>query len=193
MESRMKEPHRKGVANRPDPESCAGGREVAGEALTGAHTGQPSSSEITSIGVPTLCYEGEGYRPDGDSREPLGHAAESKTLSMCGNSMRENRETPGAPLPATARDGRRRRFCRTSGVHVPGESDDLVVPTRRANKAGPWAAAEPAEGRGSREGTVLAADHAPDSEPELAGRLGGEATLRALLWRGCVIPERGAV
>ena len=51
----MKEPHRKGVANRSNPESCAGGGNIAGEALTGAHAGQPSSSEITSIGVPTLC------------------------------------------------------------------------------------------------------------------------------------------
>jgi hypothetical protein len=34
-------------------------------------------------------------------------AAESETLSMRGNSTRENRETPPAPLPITARDGRR--------------------------------------------------------------------------------------
>ena len=60
----MKEPHRKGVANRPDPESCAGGGNIAGEALTGAHAGQPLSSEITSIGVPTLWHEGEGHRED---------------------------------------------------------------------------------------------------------------------------------
>ena len=45
-EQRMKEPHRKVVANRPDPESCAGGGNIAGEALTGAHAGQPLSSEI---------------------------------------------------------------------------------------------------------------------------------------------------
>ena len=57
----MKEPHRKGVANRSNPESCAGDGNIAGEALTGAHAGQPSSSEITSIGVPTLSPEGEGH------------------------------------------------------------------------------------------------------------------------------------
>ena len=50
----MKEPYGKGVANHPDPESCAGDGNIAGEALTGAHAGQPLSSEITSIGVPTL-------------------------------------------------------------------------------------------------------------------------------------------
>ena len=65
MESRMQEPYRKGVANHPGPQSCAGGREVAGEALAGAHAGQPSSSEITSIGVPTLWNEGEGHTKDG--------------------------------------------------------------------------------------------------------------------------------
>jgi RNA-directed DNA polymerase len=43
----MQEPHKKGIANHLDPESCAGGGNVAGEALTGARAGQPLSSEIT--------------------------------------------------------------------------------------------------------------------------------------------------
>ncbi len=55
----MQEPRKKGLANQFDPESCAGDREVAGDALTGAHVGQPLSSEITSIGVPTLYGEGK--------------------------------------------------------------------------------------------------------------------------------------
>ncbi len=42
----MQEPHRKGVAIHPDPESCVGSRKDAGEALTGAHAGEVSSSEI---------------------------------------------------------------------------------------------------------------------------------------------------
>ena len=42
----MKEPHRKGIANHSNPESCADGGNIVGEALTGAHTGQPLSSEI---------------------------------------------------------------------------------------------------------------------------------------------------
>jgi hypothetical protein len=44
----MKEPHKKGPAIHLDPESCAGDRKVASEALTGAHAGQPLSSEITT-------------------------------------------------------------------------------------------------------------------------------------------------
>ncbi len=43
----MKEPHGEDPASHADPESCAGRRKVAGEALTGAHADQPSSCEIT--------------------------------------------------------------------------------------------------------------------------------------------------
>jgi len=35
------------------PESCAGSREIAREALTRENAGQPLSSEITLSGVPT--------------------------------------------------------------------------------------------------------------------------------------------
>ena len=41
----MKESHRKGVANHPDPESCATHRKVRREALTGAHAGWVLSLE----------------------------------------------------------------------------------------------------------------------------------------------------
>ena len=56
----MKESYGEGVASHTDPESCAVGREASGEALTGAHTDQPLSSEISSSRVPTLsdCVEG---------------------------------------------------------------------------------------------------------------------------------------
>jgi RNA-directed DNA polymerase len=42
----MKEPYRKGVAIHPGPESCAGGGNTTGEALTGGIAGQPLNSEI---------------------------------------------------------------------------------------------------------------------------------------------------
>jgi len=44
----MKEPHKKGVANHLGPESCAENSEFLGEALTGVHAGQVSSSEIST-------------------------------------------------------------------------------------------------------------------------------------------------
>ena len=46
----MKEPYRKGVANHPDLESCAGGGDSAGEALTEAAAGWVSSRERTRFG-----------------------------------------------------------------------------------------------------------------------------------------------
>ena len=42
----MKESYRKGVANRPDPESCVASRKATIEALTGAHAGWVLSCEI---------------------------------------------------------------------------------------------------------------------------------------------------
>ena len=167
----MQEPHKEGVANHLDPESCAGGREVAGEALAGAHAGQPLSSEITLIGVPTLYGEGEGNMKDGVNRESSGDAAESETLSMRGNSMRENRETSKTPSRVTDEGRPEKAFSRTSGVNVFEESDDLVVPTKRANNVGQPATAESVEGRRSREGTGLHANHVPDTVPESTGRL----------------------
>ena len=56
----MKESHRKGLANHPDPESCVGRRKVAGEALTGAQAGRPLSCEISPSRVPTVSEEPEG-------------------------------------------------------------------------------------------------------------------------------------
>ena len=44
----MKEPHKKGVAHHLGSESCTWVRKDAGEALTGAHTGEVLSSEITT-------------------------------------------------------------------------------------------------------------------------------------------------
>jgi len=46
----MQEPHEEGLANHLGPESCAGSREAAREALTGEDAGQPLSSEITILG-----------------------------------------------------------------------------------------------------------------------------------------------
>jgi hypothetical protein len=42
----MKEPHGEGVANQADLESCAGGGDIAGEALIVALAGRLSSREI---------------------------------------------------------------------------------------------------------------------------------------------------
>jgi len=96
-------------------------------------------------------------------REWLFDATESETPRTCGNSMRENRETPEAPPPDGGGDRPEKVYSRTPGMHVSGESDDPIVPTNPTNKTG-RPAAESAEGRGSTKGNALqtAADRAQD-------------------------------
>ena len=67
----MQEPHRKGLANHPDPESCVASREAAIEALTGAHAGRVLSCEIIATGVPTSFRMAEG-NTDGCAIQALG-------------------------------------------------------------------------------------------------------------------------
>ena len=81
--------------------------------------------------------------------------AESETLSMWRRSMCENREALRTP----ALDGGVGRSKKANGrnvdMHVCGESDGLVVPTKGANKAGVYAlAAESAEERRATKGNA---------------------------------------
>jgi len=97
------------------------------------------------------------------TREPLRDAAESKTLRMRGNSLHGNRETLEVPPPQG--EGRSEKASRTADMNASRESDGPIVPEKRANKAGPTAAAESVEGRGPTKGNdaqvLLAADTAP--------------------------------
>src|SRR5436189_3471538 len=94
----MQEPHKKGLANHLDPQSCADDRKVVGEALAGEHTGQPLSSEITTSVRRPSPDQGKATREAALNRKLFLGTAESETLSTCANSMRENRETPATPL-----------------------------------------------------------------------------------------------
>ena len=60
----MKEPYIEGVATHDDPESCAGSREGASEALTGVHTGRVLSREIISTGTLTPLTRAESHTSD---------------------------------------------------------------------------------------------------------------------------------
>ena len=160
----MKEPHRKGVANRPDPESCAGGGNIAGEALTGAHAGQPLSSEITSIGVPTLWNVGEGHVGGRDTRERPLDAAESENLSMRGNSMHENRETWRLPYRfRPARDGRGKAFAVARHVRLQGvgrsHSTDEAGEQSRPNGGGGGVRGGKGTDQGKRHSNLTRAGH----------------------------------
>ena len=127
----MKESYGEGLAPHTDPESCVCGRKAGGEALTGARTGQPLSSEINLSRTPTLLSEAEGHIGGGVTREPSTGPALSETLCTCGNSMHGNREIPRTPYP----DGEDGRFgkakSRTPNAHVLGKSDDCIVCARQ--------------------------------------------------------------
>jgi hypothetical protein len=121
----MKESYGKDPASHPDPESCVSGHKGAGEALTGAHVGQPSSCEIRSSGVPTLLSEAEGHTEGDVMGESSSDPAQSETLCMRGNSSHGKREIPRVPAGGAAgRPGK--VYDRTAGMHAPGKSDDRV-------------------------------------------------------------------
>jgi RNA-directed DNA polymerase len=123
----MKESHRKDLASHPDPESCGGGRKAAGEALTGAHAGQPLSCEIRWSGVPTPFPEAEGHTAASDQGEPAADPAQSQTLRMRGNSSHGSREVPQAPA-ADGVTGRPEKVKdRASGMYAWGKSDGSIV------------------------------------------------------------------
>ena len=90
-----------------------------------------------------------------ERRERSFDTAESETLGMWGNSMRENREASQAPTHDGV--GRSKKAnSRNFDMHVCEESDSLIVPTKRANKAGAQyaLAAESAEGRRLTKGNA---------------------------------------
>ena len=57
----MRTPDIEGVATRDGPESCAGTRKGAGEALTGVRAGRAIEPRNHHFGVPTLSHEAEGH------------------------------------------------------------------------------------------------------------------------------------
>jgi len=90
----MRESYREDPASHPDPESCVHGGDAMGEALTGAHAGQPLSCVIRTYGVPTPLSEAEGYTDGREHGERSADPAQSKTLRMRGNSLHGTREVP---------------------------------------------------------------------------------------------------
>ena len=102
----MKEPHRKDLASHSGPESCVGGGNSAGEALTGENTGREIELRNHYSGMPTLCSEGEGYTEGDNDGESPEDPAESKALRMCGHSLHGNRESQAAPRSFRVGQGR---------------------------------------------------------------------------------------
>jgi len=150
----MKESHGKDLASHPDPESCVDVGNGAGEALTGAHAGQPSSCEIRSSGVPTPLSEAEGSTRTNDNGELARDPAQSETLCMRGNSSPGNQEVPRTPAGDGPAGRSEKAKGRTADMNVRGKSDGRVVPGKPPNKAGTLPAAEVVEGRRSTVGNT---------------------------------------
>jgi RNA-directed DNA polymerase len=119
--------------------------------------------------VPTLSWQGEGNTMSDDHRKPLVDAAESEAPCMRGNSLRGNRETLETPLFQPSGGRSEKAHGQTSDMHVSRESDDSIVPEKRANKTGTNAAAESVEGRGSTKGNATRTLLAPDAAPGKRG------------------------
>src|SRR5262245_53816192 len=90
-----------------------------------------------------------------DRRERSFDTAESETLGMWGSSMRGNREALQTPALDGSVGRSKKAKSRKVEMHVCRESDGLIVPVKRANKAGGYAlAAESAEGRRATKGNA---------------------------------------
>jgi len=85
-----------------------------------------------------------------DRRERSFDTAESETLGMWGNSMRENREALQTPALDSSAGRSKKAKGRTVDMYVCGESDGLIVPAKRANKAGAEALAASPQREGGR-------------------------------------------
>jgi hypothetical protein len=132
----MREPDMEGVASHHGPVSCAGGGNVAGEASIGVRTGQPLSSEITSLGRRPRCNVGKAIRdvavfasgdPAPRSRRPCACAE-----ALCPRTGRPQRLPVG--LRPWGRSGKARG--RNPDMDAAGESDIGIVPGNVPNNAG---------------------------------------------------------
>jgi RNA-directed DNA polymerase len=106
-------------------------------------------------------------------RERSADSAQSETPGMYGNSTRENRETPSTPTADQVAGRSEKALSRESDMHVGGESDGRVVPTKCPNKGGE----PPAEGTEGRRPTKenIEQTTAPRTQSrtgELSGLLG---------------------
>jgi len=91
-----------GVATHTGPESCASGREVRGEALTGERIGQPSSRERVISRAPTSSTGRKATRSGAPARAS-DRPGVVEDPGMCARSLRGNREISS---PTTDPQGR---------------------------------------------------------------------------------------
>ncbi len=95
----MKESYGEGVATHTSPESCAGGGNTVGEALTGVRAGRVLSREIHAplrrvLRGADAVEVGGRQHPTHREREVRRDPARSETPGTHGNTSRGNREIP---------------------------------------------------------------------------------------------------
>jgi RNA-directed DNA polymerase len=132
----MKESHRKGVANHPDPESCAANRKVRREALTGAHAGWVLSPERANWSADAVKLSGR-QNERGRKREIPPGTTGSEASGMHGNSMHGNQEVPVPPAVLRKRRAGGGTHKGTPLMYGAGKSDRRVVPVKVPNKGDP--------------------------------------------------------
>jgi hypothetical protein len=103
----MRELYIEGLAIHGGPESCVGGREAVGEALTGVRAGRAIEprKDKSDRGADALTTGGRQHCWR-RFREPSADLAGSENLCMRGISMRENREVPRSPARLDGGAGR---------------------------------------------------------------------------------------
>src|SRR5262245_65764600 len=100
-----------------------------------------------------------------ETRERSFNTAESETLGMWGDSMRGNREALQTPTLDSSAGRSKKAKGRNVDMHVCGESDGLIVPAKRANKAGGMRWRRSPQGKEVDQGERTTSALVPDTEP----------------------------
>jgi len=149
----MQEPYGEGVASHTGPESCAGAREGAGEALTGVRAGRLSSRERSVVrGADAVFPCGRPHRVRRHTPGALGPRAVEDPVHAR-KLLAQELGDPSSDLDRWWRGPHRESFGSTTVMYGRGKSDRPVVlktPANNRDGAPPWA--ERVEGRGLAKG-----------------------------------------
>ena len=104
----MKESRIEGLASHDGPESCVSSCKGTGEALTGESAGRVLSREIHWVWGADAVFAGGRQHDQWRYRKSRVDLAWSKTPSMHGHSMRENREIHWLPAAMVLQDAKGR-------------------------------------------------------------------------------------
>jgi hypothetical protein len=156
------------------------------EAFTGERPGCLLSSEITFLRWPTQSCHGEGNTDVEHQRRVRcqPHGVEDHTHGR--KHPRGSWEIPETSL-SLEMDRSEKARSHNADMHVPGKSDSLVVPEKRANNAGQPTAAESVEERRLPKENVDQFAAAPDTEPIRRFGWIGRRTVSEAWYRWAVI------